>query len=332
MSRTSNFDPSNPLEPTAAEGLRSVRLGLGLLLILIAGLACPAPAVEWTNVVTDAEVRNCSPDIFKHAGALDVVVAIDTSLSTRRPTGFDIDGDEAVHRFARNNAIDRGDSRLAAQIAALRTLIREAEGTDIRFSIVTFSGPTTAKTTGLSHLSGSHRDSRIQANLTGDTARLDTVLSDVFDAGSNGKTVFSSGMQRATLSFTRRQALDRRRVALLLTDSPGTILLDTDGNIERLDPRMKSAAVIAIRNGITFHTFGLSQESEEWRDKAIGQIAGATGGSYHPVADPKYYYCHLAHSLLPADNWRRAFARYRNAQESDRDPTESSKRQDPRQP
>ncbi len=97
--------------------------------------------------------------------------------------------------------------------------------------------------------------------------------------------------------------------------------VDAGGSIEHLDPRMKSAAVLARRHRIVFNTFGLSPDSSQWRDQALGQIAGATGGTYHAIQDPRQLYCHLASSLLPPylqeqRKWQGAFTRYRERQAS----------------
>jgi hypothetical protein len=71
---------------------------------------------------------------------------------------------------------------------------------------------------------------------------------------------------------------------------------------------MRVAARRAISESIVFHTFGLSSEASDWRDKALGQIAGATGGAYHAVEDPSQFYCHLALSMLPANPTQHADA------------------------
>ena len=265
----------------------------------VTAIGCAAPIVPATNVVVDADVRNCSPSIFDAIGPLDVAIVIDTSQSTRRPTGFDIDQDGSIHRLYRNNAVDRGDSWLAAQIAAVRSLLRNAAGRDIHFSIVTFSGPSIERTVGRTQLTGSVRDSQIQAELTGDMLKLDSVLTEVFEAGSDGKTIFFAGMQRATRSLIESRDEKRRKVVLFMSDSPRPNSLDLDGNIEKRDPRMKNAAVSARGHDVVFHTFGLSWDSGSWRQKSLGRIAGATGGTYHPNEDPRQLYCHLAVSLLP---------------------------------
>ena len=287
--------------------------------IALTTIGCAAPISPATNVVDDADVRGCSPSLFDAIGSLDVAVVLDTSQSTRRPTGVDIGRDGRVHRSHRNSAADRGDSWLAAQIAAVRLLLRNAEGRDIRFSIVTFSGPNVARTVGRTQLTGSVRDSRIRAELTGNLRELDSVLTDVHEEGSDGKTIFFAGMQRATRSLIESRNEKRRKVVLFMSDSAIPNSLDLDGQIEKLDPRMKNAAMMARSHDVVFHTFGLSRASKLWRRKSLGRIAGATGGTYHPNEDPRQLYCHLASSLLPSYRWERVerrtkFARYREQQ------------------
>jgi len=48
---------------------------------------------------------------------------------------------------------------------------------------------------------------------------------------------------------------------------------------------MKNAALVGLRHQIAFNTFGLSQVSRLWRQQPLGQIAGATGGTYHAVEE-----------------------------------------------
>jgi hypothetical protein len=291
--------------------------------VAVISIGCAAPIVPPTNLIVDADLRDCSTEIFDAIGPLDVAIVIDTSQSTGRPTGFDIDEDGQIHNYKRNSRIDRADSWLAAQIAGVRPLLRSAEGHNIRFSIVTFAGTTVSRSVGRSQLIASVRNSRIRSKLTGDLAKLDSVLVDIFEGGSDGTTLFSAGMQRATRSLlTSRSASveqPRRRVVLLMSDARSPNGLDAGGDIKNLDPRMKSAAVIAQGHRVIFHTFGLSPDLSLWRPPALAQIAGATGGTYHLIEDPTQLYCHLSNSLLPTKvqeqrKWQAAFARYREQQ------------------
>ena len=289
------------------------------LLLAALSIGCAAPVVPAANVIAEVDTRECSSGSLESLGPLDVALVIDTSQSTRRPSGYDIDQDGRIHTFDRSHAVDHGDSWLAVQIAAARPLVRSAAGHDIRFSIVTFAGSTIPRTVGGSQLIGSVRDSKLRARLTNDTQELDSVLRRVLAAGSNGKTVFSAGMQRATRSLTAYREEGRRQVVLMMSDSPIPNSVDTAGDIKELDPRMQNAAVLARRNGVVIHTFGLSKKSGEWRRKAFGQIPGATGGTFHPIEDPRQLYCHLVSALPPSyrqeqRGWQGAFARYRKQQ------------------
>lgn len=299
--------------------LRTAVAVIGFMSVNVIG--CAGPIVPATNVIVDADVRDCSLGLFDALGPLDVAIVIDVSQSTGRPAGFDI---------------DRDDSRLVVQIAAVRPLVRNAEGRDIRFSIVTFSGRSVPRIGGRIRLTGSARDSKIRAKLTGDISELDSVLKEVLEGGSDGMTVFFAGMQRGLQALIESRDESRRKIVLMMSDAARSNSLFFDRNTAELDPRMKNAAVRARRNGVVFHTFGISPASGLWRDRSLGQIAGATGGTYHPIANPRQLYCHLAYSLRPSYwqqqiGWQRAFASYREGQNSSAKGTPRSRRLSPEQ-
>ena len=302
----------------------------GVVAIVICSLlGCAAPIVPAPNVVADREVRGCRNKIESGVGPLDVAIALDISQSTGRPTGFDIDQNGIVRPFQGISELDRGDSRLAAMVAGIRRLFRNAKGRDIRFSLVTFAGPSTEKTVGRTQTVGSIRDSRLRVPLTTNRARLDGALTNVLERGSEGRTLFAAGMRRATRSLISSPREPRRKIVLFLSDSWRPNGLDSGGSIEDVDPRMASAAIIAQRNNVVIHTFGLSPKAKLWRRQALGQIAGATGGTYHPIDDPGELYCHLVSALVPPiritdDGWREAFARYRTQEASTSNKTDRS--------
>ena len=70
---------------------------LGILIAV--GCATPTPVV--TNLVLDSDVRGCSPEGLDGLKELDVALVIDTSMSTRRPSGLDIDGDGRASKLMR---------------------------------------------------------------------------------------------------------------------------------------------------------------------------------------------------------------------------------------
>ena len=291
--------------------------------VLASVTGCAKPVRVVTNVVRDTDILGCSPGSIDSIAGLDVAIVIDTSLSTRRPSGIDVDENGRIFPFQRNSTFDKGDSRLAAVVDALRSLVRNAATHDIRFSIITFFGPSNAHTVGRVSLAGSGSESKLFSPLTRNTGQLDRALTNVLDRGSNGTVVFYSGMHRAFRSLTQTTASGRRRIVLFLSDSPRPTDSDpsgvnSDGKLIFRDPRMKSAALMARARGVVFHTFGLSAKSAKWRHMPLGQIAGATGGNYHAAEDPRLYYCHLASSLAPRIDLaerERAFARAKRSKD-----------------
>ncbi len=313
------LDPSTPVgdmptlslsrskRPSTTQSMRAslttaTATALAMAVVLTVALGCAAPIPVVTNVVHDSDVRDCSPKRLEGLAGLDVAIVIDRSLSTRRPSGLDVDGDGRVHDFKRNSTFDRGDSRLAAMLEGVRALLQNAEGRDIRFSLMTFSGPTADRPAEETPLVGSGTESKLYADLSRNTPRLERVLSDMLSHGSQGTSVFYAGMRRGTHVLTARPNSGRRRVVLFLADGPRTTGIpptgiNAGGELIFRDPRMKTAAIMARKRKVVFHTFGFSQDAGNWRQKPLGQIAGATGGNYHAVEDPSQLYCHLAQAL-----------------------------------
>jgi hypothetical protein len=66
----------------------------------------------------------------------------------------------------------------------------------------------------------------------------------------------------------------------------------------------------AIDSGISFHSFGLGAAADAAdTPHALAQIAGATGGTYRPVPDPRHLYCELLAALGASDPQPRIGAR-----------------------
>lgn len=296
------------------EGAGRSRLGRMALFVVTAsaiGMACAKPPLPEPPVVVDADVRGCTPDLFENLGMLDVAVVIDTSQSTLQPANADIDGDGTTGTFEHSHYTDRDDSRLAAEVAALRELFQTTSGHDIRYSIVTYSGPSIARLGRRTERVVSPREGKIRVELTRDTKVLNEVLDEIEARGSAGATIFFAGMHHANRVLMRYRDPARRRIVLFMSDASKPFLQhpygpDMSGNPRRstaftssLDPRMAKAARKAISESIVFHTFGLSSDAESWRSDTLGSIARATGGGYHAVEDPKQFYCHLARAMLP---------------------------------
>jgi hypothetical protein len=235
--------------------------------------------------------------------AADVVIAIDRSTSTRFPTGLDIDGDGLVGEFLNSGYTDRGDSLLAAELAAVGRLIDVARLGGMRFAIVSYSGRQDFPLEDSVTQRVDRRDARLEAGLTDDVGELEAAVARVAERGANGASSFAPAMRLAlrSLHASDPDARFRRRRVLFLADTPTPVRFAPMDRIARDDPRMEIEARRAIASGITFHSFGIGEAAGTDTAHALAQIAGATGGTYRPVPDPRALYCQMLAALGARD-------------------------------
>ena len=281
--------------------------------VVLCGCATPVESTEEKPGESEEPmVLDCSPESLGRLGSLDVAIAIDNSLSTQHPTGYDADGDGTVgviktaftdRRDSSRVLTDRGDSWLGAQIAAVRPLIQNALAYDVRFSITTLSGQPFFSHRRRSTWAVGDRDARTLAAMTDDVAVLEKALDKIVRAGSDGSASFYAGMRRANQSLIESTDRDqkRRKIVLFISDAPGPLFRTSDGLIRGASARVAAATRDAKRNQIVFNTFGLTEKSPEWSDFSLSLIGSMTGGTYSAVEDPRELYCHLVDSLVIED-------------------------------
>jgi hypothetical protein len=233
--------------------------------------------------------------------AADVVIAIDRSTSTREPTGLDLDGDGTVGAFRHSRYTDYDDSKLAAQLAAVDRLIDVARLGGMRFAIVSYSGrqdfpfedPVTQRV--------DRHDARLEAELTDDPAALAAAVARVARRGADGASSFAPAMRLALRSLDAVEAPAPRRRVLFLSDSATPVRFAPMNRIARDDARMEIEARRAIESGVAFHSFGIGDAAEADVTHALVHLAGATGGTYRPVRDPRTLYCQMLAALGARD-------------------------------
>ncbi len=235
--------------------------------------------------------------------AADVVIAIDRSRSTLNPTGLDIDGDGTIGEFQRSEYTDRGDSMLAAELAAVQRLIDVARLGGMRFAIVSYSGRKDYPLEDSVTQRVDRRDARLESALTDDLGALEAAVARVGSRGSDGASSFAPAMRLAVRSLTGDDpAGARRRRVLFLADTPTPVRFAPMERIARDDWRMEVEAERAIAKGISFHSFGIGDAAQAGSGgHALAQIAGATGGTYRAVPDPRNLYCQLLAALGAGD-------------------------------
>jgi hypothetical protein len=272
-----------------------------LLALAVFACAGESPVRIWELPVH--ELSYCAVEIRGRVPALDVAIAIDGSRSTRYPSGVDIDGNGRVGAFENSVMTDPADSLLAAQVTAVRSLLRNVDWRDARFSIVVFYGR--LEQPAIEQPGIVVADQAVIAapltHVTTDLPALESALDRVLARGSFGTTQFSAGMRRAlvTLTDSPPSAAEPRRAVLLISDSPHPAMIAaSEERSLRGDPLMKVAARKAIHEGIRFHTFGLAKAATAPTPHSLSRIAGATGGTFRPVPDPENLHCYLLRALV----------------------------------
>ena len=101
------------------------------VLVALSVLACTdclgRPAPELASFPVRSEL-DCRIHDFETLEIMDVAIVIDASSSTRSPAGADIDDNGVIGVFTQSVMTDYGDTRLTAQVAAVRSLVRRAPG------------------------------------------------------------------------------------------------------------------------------------------------------------------------------------------------------------
>lgn len=270
-----------------------------ILLIAIALGGC----ANSTPSLLDLPLRKaseCGDDATEHLGSVDVAIAIDASRSTRFPSAADIDGDGEIGRVYQTVVTDREDSLLAAQVAAVRSLVRAATPLGSRFSIVTYAGQTGNMSVQRTH-HVARRHAVIQSDLTADPVELEIALARVLADGSAGGSDFAAGMRRAleTLEETPPERTGTRRFILFLSNSTYPVLPQPYPLVRfpEKDHLIKVLAIRAIRAGIWIDTFGLGEAVDKPTPNTLTRIAGATGGVYTGVRDAGRLHCDLLAAL-----------------------------------
>lgn len=273
------------------------------LLLALGGCATADPAPPGPAVAAAPGPERChdGPGPIEILAA-DVVIAIDRSTSTRDPTGFDLDGNGVIGEYRQSEYTDRGDSLLAAELAAVDRLIHVAELGGMRFAIVSYSGrndfPLEDSVTQLVD----RNDARVETELTDDLTALEAAVSRIQRRGSDGASSFAPAMRLAVRSLaTGDVGAARRRRVLFLADAPTPVRYAPMRRIARDDWRMEVEARRAIEARISFHSFGLGEAANEAPVHTLAQIAGATGGTYRAVPDPRNLYCQMLAALGASD-------------------------------
>ncbi len=223
---------------------------------------------------------------------LDVVIVLDTSLSTIDTSGADINGNGIVGRplvgqvgpIFDEKSSDPGDSVLAAEIAAARLLLRGLDPRRTRLAVVTFSGEASDARARGSAGDPPEPASTIQP-LTFDHALIDRALSGVLGQEPSGSTHMAAGVDQATRELVAPAEASTnpgsQKVVVFFTDGQPTLpygpAFERENVLAVLD-----AAERAARADVRIHSFAIGSDALEG-PVAVVEMAARTGGSFTPV-------------------------------------------------
>jgi len=221
----------------------------------------------------------------------DIVFVIDTSHSTADPAGADIDGDGKVGE-RRGGAIggifgrilplpsnDRGDTVLAAEVQAVRTLLTQLDPRTTRVGVVSFAGDSDPMTL----------NAFTEAALTSEYDEVDDALKGILRRGPQGMTDMVAGVNLAMIELLGTQSAyskpreGARRIIMFMTDGVPTLPI---ANAQLQNSKMTiEHATRARKFDIRVDTYALGPE-------ALGEplvtveMALVTGGVFTPVVRP----------------------------------------------
>jgi len=241
-----------------------------------------------------AVVASADADVFvagrvlTPSGELDVfdlVIVIDRSKSTDAPTGVDIDGDGYVgrapeSRYADGSSDDQGDSVLAAEVVAARTLIEQLDPETTRVAVVAFSGDTDPETPDASVLSA----------LSNDYSEANRVLDEVLDDWPSGRTHLAAAIHTATAELLGLGATpssprpEAKKIILLMTDGQPTLPVPFAPG-ENAEASFR-AARLAARGGIRIDSFAIGRDANE-DPEVTRAISALTHGEFTGVLEPR---------------------------------------------
>ncbi len=265
-------------------GLLVVGVALGAAQNLTLRIDTPAPGIV---TVDSAGMAFVSGLAYAHAGDLpkfDVVFVLDVSGSTAAASGADIDGDGRVTRRAGGvlglGGGENPDSILAAEVAAVRTLLSQFDSRTTRVGVVIFSGDEDRRTP----------DAFVEVELTRDYREVERGLDGILLDGPSGGTNMHAGILRGTVELLgSKSAVSRRRsgaqrIMMFLTDGIPT-LPDRFSTRANMDRAIEVAAK-AARRDVHIHTYAIGREATR-QPRAPLEIARVTGGEFTPVEDPR---------------------------------------------
>jgi hypothetical protein len=231
---------------------------------------------------------------YGEAAAFDALFVIDKSDSTAEASGSDVNRDGVaddrlctnVNRFigvfarAVNLCDPTGDSILAAEAAAVRTLLRQLDPQKTRVGVVAFGGDDLPNTP----------DAFVAAPLTSNYPLVERALDAIVARGPQGRTNIEAAVEVSTRELVASRSiynsLKEKPAQVMLFLSDGVPTLPVEGSIPQNRRLAVAAAERAAKLDIRMDTFGIGEEAVD-QPETLAQMAALTSGAFTPVEEPR---------------------------------------------
>ncbi len=225
----------------------------------------------------------------------DVMIVIDTSGSTMQSTGADVNHNGVIGRdrfggFFGVQSTDPGDSILAAEVAAARTLLKGLDPRSTRVGLITFAGQPPDGGGGFVFRTRQPRAAITEEPLTTEYGRIEQALRQVLERGSEGATHMAAGVDQATIELLGLEGglsePDRKsdKFVLFLTDGQPTLPYGPGFDSDNVRAVLR-AADRAHKAGVKVHSFAIGPEALDGPVAAV-ELAERTEGHFTPVRNP----------------------------------------------
>ena len=254
------------------------------------------------NSVHQAPIRGNAFTQGRQRLAIDVMIAIDISGSTRAASGADVDGDGEIGFNPQQEQVPPGlyppdtrstdpqDTILAAEISAADALLQNLDPTHLRVAVLSFGGEINPVT----HRQASYgqQDAWVEIPLTSDFDQVRRALQNILARGPRGGTNFAAGIRLAVTELASLHGArstprpEAAKILMFLTDGVPSFPF---GSSRESDPGDTEAALgaarVASKAGITINTYALGPNALD-NPVAATEMSRLTLGTFTPVKNP----------------------------------------------
>jgi hypothetical protein len=254
------------------------------------------------NSVHQAPIRGNAFTEGKRRLAIDVMIAIDISGSTKAASGTDVDGDGEIGFNPRAEQVPSGlyppdmlstdphDTILAAEITAAAALLQNLDPNQLRVGVLSFGGEVNLATGR--QVAYGQQDAWIEVPLTSDFGQVRRALQSILARGPRGGTNFAAGIRLAVTELTGLHGArsaprpEAAKILMFLTDGVPSFPF---GSSRESDPGDIEAALgaarVARKAGITINTYSLGMNALD-NPVAATEMSRLTLGTFTPVKNP----------------------------------------------